>query len=233
MSVVRTIGKCGALIWAALLASPAGAVYLIDPGFDTVGPSGSSVTTLGGSNGWSAALGWFQFTVVPAGSLTTTLLPSTDPLGSGDMLHVVTDSGDYPPAEQGNGFGQQFVGGARLPHATVSFDLYVVSGSVTGGITADYPSHGIGVFTSNTPTFGPTGGWIHVVNAQLPGKLSDGVFFETLTLGQGAGYGANYYVDNVSVSSVPEPSTWAMMLLGFSALGFGGYRRTRKAAALA
>jgi hypothetical protein len=29
--------------------------------------------------------------------------------------------------------------------------------------------------------------------------------------------------------TVPEPSTWAMMLLGFAGLGFFGYRQTRKA----
>ena len=28
--------------------------------------------------------------------------------------------------------------------------------------------------------------------------------------------------------AVPEPSTWAMMILGFLGLGFIGYRRTRK-----
>jgi hypothetical protein len=30
-------------------------------------------------------------------------------------------------------------------------------------------------------------------------------------------------------SPVPEPSTWAMMLLGFAGLGFAGYRRARRA----
>jgi hypothetical protein len=29
-------------------------------------------------------------------------------------------------------------------------------------------------------------------------------------------------------SAVPEPSTWAMMLLGFAGVGFIGYRRSRK-----
>ena len=40
------------------------------------------------------------------------------------------------------------------------------------------------------------------------------------------------FLDNVSlvtgaVISVPEPSTWAMMLLGFTGLGFAAYRRAR------
>jgi hypothetical protein len=34
-----------------------------------------------------------------------------------------------------------------------------------------------------------------------------------------------------SIGSVPEPSTWAMMLLGFAGLGFAGYRSTRRTAA--
>ena len=29
-------------------------------------------------------------------------------------------------------------------------------------------------------------------------------------------------------SPVPEPSTWAMMLLGFAGLGYAGYRRRQK-----
>jgi hypothetical protein len=34
--------------------------------------------------------------------------------------------------------------------------------------------------------------------------------------------------DNVGVStSVPEPSTWAMMLAGFAGLGFAGYRKSK------
>src|ERR1700733_8025483 len=34
---------------------------------------------------------------------------------------------------------------------------------------------------------------------------------------------------SLSGSPVPEPSTWAMMLLGFAGLGFAGYRRARMA----
>ena len=34
---------------------------------------------------------------------------------------------------------------------------------------------------------------------------------------------------NFSAVVVPEPSTWAMLLMGFAGLGFVGYRRTRRA----
>lgn len=31
--------------------------------------------------------------------------------------------------------------------------------------------------------------------------------------------------------NVPEPSTWAMMMIGFAGLGYAGYRSSRKRAA--
>jgi hypothetical protein len=37
----------------------------------------------------------------------------------------------------------------------------------------------------------------------------------------------------IATAAVPEPSTWAMMLLGFAGVGFMGYRRSRKDQGLA
>jgi hypothetical protein len=37
-------------------------------------------------------------------------------------------------------------------------------------------------------------------------------------------------LDNVTVSAVPEPSTWAMMILGFAGVGFMAYRRKNNVA---
>jgi hypothetical protein len=37
-------------------------------------------------------------------------------------------------------------------------------------------------------------------------------------------------IDSVSLNSVPEPSTWTMMLLGFAGLGYAGLRRRRRSA---
>ena len=36
-----------------------------------------------------------------------------------------------------------------------------------------------------------------------------------------------------SIRAVPEPSTWAMLILGFASIGFMAYRRRNKAAMLA
>jgi hypothetical protein len=38
------------------------------------------------------------------------------------------------------------------------------------------------------------------------------------------------YVPQGVTASTPEPSTWAMMMLGFAGLGFAGYRKAREAA---
>jgi PEP-CTERM motif len=35
-----------------------------------------------------------------------------------------------------------------------------------------------------------------------------------------------------NISAVPEPSTWAMMILGFAGVGFLGYRRRNQTVAL-
>jgi Domain of unknown function (DUF4082)/PEP-CTERM motif len=42
-----------------------------------------------------------------------------------------------------------------------------------------------------------------------------------------------FFGPNISIgsSTIPEPSTWAMMLLGFAGLAFAGYRASRRAAA--
>lgn len=40
----------------------------------------------------------------------------------------------------------------------------------------------------------------------------------------------DFIIDNVSIAAIPEPSTWAMMMLGFAGVGFVAYRRKAKSA---
>jgi hypothetical protein len=75
-----------------------------------------------------------------------------------------------------------------------------------------------------------------------PGSPFNGDTFGTLDLaGHGVGYSINNPADVMSFNdqyaqaggTVPESSTWAMMLLGFVGfvgLGYLGYRRTMKTA---
>lgn len=53
-----------------------------------------------------------------------------------------------------------------------------------------------------------------------------------LSVAGGATYGDSR-LGEIHIGAVPEPSTWAMMLIGFAGLGFMAYRRTRKTDALA
>ena len=48
------------------------------------------------------------------------------------------------------------------------------------------------------------------------GLMPDSSIFGAVTIGV-----------SITTADTPEPSTWAMMLLGFAGLGFAGYRRTR------
>ncbi len=51
----------------------------------------------------------------------------------------------------------------------------------------------------------------------------------TIDLPQGVTYTSASGLFLTKVGSVPEPSTWAMMLLGFAGLGYAGYRRAKPA----
>jgi hypothetical protein len=55
------------------------------------------------------------------------------------------------------------------------------------------------------------------------------VLGETVT-NVGISFGTNGFLVPTTVAAVPEPSTWAMMILGFLGLGFMAYRRKNRVA---
>jgi probable HAF family extracellular repeat protein len=57
-----------------------------------------------------------------------------------------------------------------------------------------------------------------VIDLGVPPGFLDSVALGINDAGQVVGY---------SFNTVPEPSTWAMMLAGFAGLGFAGYRRAK------
>jgi hypothetical protein len=73
--------------------------------------------------------------------------------------------------------------------------------------------------------------WVTYTGTFSTGAVNPGILTFEFT-GTGA-YAADVVLDNVSIATVPEPSTWAMMLLGFAGVGFMAYRRKSKPALIA
>jgi hypothetical protein len=55
----------------------------------------------------------------------------------------------------------------------------------------------------------------------------------TYTYTWGSGPTADSLAVKIGAAAVPEPGTWAMMILGFAALGLAGFRAARKSAGVA
>jgi hypothetical protein len=86
-------------------------------------------------------------------------------------------------------------------------DIYGLAFTIDGGTTVvDLFSNGLG--------FGPPGAVFGLA-----------VVTSATTL--------DYFPNAGIAASTPEPSTWAMMVVGFAGLGFAGHRKARKAAAIA
>jgi PEP-CTERM motif len=85
--------------------------------------------------------------------------------------------------------------------------LFTIGGTAPAGTVVDLFNNGVGAITHIN--YGGFGVVVATPETQLD-RVSAGV-----------------------TATVPEPSTWAMMILGFVGLGFAGYRTSREAAAIA
>jgi hypothetical protein len=75
---------------------------------------------------------------------------------------------------------------------------------------------------------GHLGSWVEQSFVVIATATTERLEFTAAALSGCASCGAE--VANVSLTGVPEVSTWAMMIAGFGALGFVGYRRNKVAA---
>jgi hypothetical protein len=201
--------------------------------FVDTGPSSQNFT-LYGQGAYAPGLGSFTIGqgagTYDSGTNTSTFILSgaitsgSPGLNSGTFEFITTYSGpdtpeagpNAPQAESNPSAPNEFFYSLLDPSTTMTFDLFgtptgnhviplVAGGSFLG------PGFSFGFTTANC-TGSPMGGC---------GQNNVGLTPGTSIFGP---------VDiSVSFSSalVPEPSTWAMMLLGFAGLGFAGYRKTK------
>ena len=80
-------------------------------------------------------------------------------------------------------------------------------------------------FNQNAPGSGAATEWSNGQVINLVG-LTGSTFSQAAGIndaGQVVGF------SDVVANRVPEPSTWAMMLIGFAGLGYAGYRQSKRA----
>jgi hypothetical protein len=214
LSLRRNVLFLAAIAVSYVPSSACAGNLLQNGGFDIPTPGLSPPnypTSITGAStfGASSALEWTLFNSRDA-TTSTELLPSTDPLGSGSMIHLtsVTNTAD-PNGSFFNGLQQGFT---TQSGATASVDVDVLSGPVILALYAGDGSTLIGDAFSTTLNQWQT----LSVPAPIGSDPNLIVIYSYSTTGTG-----EFYADNAVVtSSVPEPASGVLALIGMSATAF-------------
>jgi PEP-CTERM motif len=186
---------------------------------DGVTVAGEEALAIQGSSGSADILG-------------DSVLSVTNTTGAAKSIEiVVSDTGFNGPvnayAAAGSGTWQNNV---STPPNTITMNWYADSADGQGGIGGATPGTDVNTFT-NSATSALQGFSTSASGAfDAAGPVSM-TMSASYTL-KGKGVLLNRGFDE-SLSVVPEPSTWAMMLLGFAGLGYAAFRRAAKGRALA
>jgi hypothetical protein len=202
---IKSIGALivGALVLAPLLPSSAQAAVVID-----IVQQGSDVVATGSGSIDTADL------IVKASGLNGPLAEVFSSEGeisfSSAAQKVMFYSGIAGPAS--------FGGGGFTPASSSSGNFALLGDSIFGPAVFVPVGYTSGSSLSGTDTF---------VGTTLTGLgLTDG----TYVYSWGTGLDADSIT--VNIGAVPEPSTWAMMILGFCGVGFMAYRRKQNGPSL-
>ena len=186
--------------------------------------------------------GSFESGAIDPGIFTTLTAPDSSSItgwsvtgGSVDYIGTYWTAADGGRSLDMDGISQGTV--AQQSLATVSGQTYLVSFNLAGnpdnGPTVKTIGVTIGGSAQQIFTFDTTGkshsnmGWI-TESFLYTATGTSVITFESLTQGPVGNEGFAAFgptLDNVSVTAVPEASTWAMMMLGFLGIGFMASRR--------
>jgi hypothetical protein len=144
--------------------------------------------------------------------------PSVDLVGTADGFGNLAFSGNSVDLDGSTGSGFTPAGQIQSV-ASLALGTYVIQFEIAGNMRGA-PSQTVQIsIGGQSQTLTPTGGYtletLTFTNASGQVSFTD--------LGPADQQGA--LIDNVVVTGVPEPSTWAMMILGFTGVGFMAYRR--------
>ena len=207
--------SAAALLMTAGTASAA--TILLESTFEEVAVGANSYVIVNTASGWTKGDGY----------------------GSGDAGIEVQNNVAGAPAANG---GQKFV---ELDSTANSSMYYTFS--YTGRVDLSFlysprpnvpaDSNGISVLLNGqllNPPLSVTGGPIQQTDWQSYGanfSVQSGDILSFSAIGTNDSLGG--YIDNITISAVPEPATWAMMIIGFGAAGAAMRNNRRRQAALA
>lgn len=191
------------------------------------GPASASEVTFAGS-----AEGCFSGGCIASSDNTfggLTYYGSTFNAATLDGFAAVGGNPTAPLTPNFNNFGSFTLAGRDLPivYTGVTFDL-LVSFSVPAGIGNQLVT---GVLTGTAAEVGNGGVFIDFNNSPFNFTFSGGSgTLQVSDLNVSAGQTAGVTGHLTFTPAVPEPSTWAMMILGFVGVGFMTYRRRTRSA---
>jgi hypothetical protein len=231
----------GATILAALGASPANATLQIaftdgttvvtcadGQSCDLAGPA-KNIIILNETVGAFHIIGTVAASVSGAAEDNlqfSTSLISNSGSGEGKLSIVVGDTNFVGPVN------------AVRESASLTFNNALGSGPSTLGFFADSANAqpaGIGLATPGQTLFqdsgSPSSNPFSFAGTNVSPFLADGLFSmtEAATLGLRGGASITGFNESMESSAIPEPSTWAMLGLGFGALALMGFKRKRSA----
>jgi hypothetical protein len=206
-------------------ASGSGTITIgADPFADTMGIFGTPANLLGPSMGpppnWQGAVdpanalaitgatGVFSDLALNIDNVAITGILAINPQNHFDQDQTIPYSFGWYPAPGSVSYDNLFYAGGNAPITCI--------GVPAGGFFDDY------------------GVMLTLANGDLVDLYSNAVagpgVYGVVVWADGAG---DYTSASGLSLAAPEPSTWAMMVLGFAGLGFAGYRKSRKAVAVA
>ena len=242
----------------AALSAPAFAQTVLNGGFETNGGNGE---VDGGGLGSTTVANWnvpgttnqkYTFVYNPGAGVSGTTADTTGAVGSdgpvllwgpgtgsNNGLTLSPNGGAFIAAD--GAFQdepiQQTINGLVAGHTySVSFDWaaaqqFGFNGPTASGWMVSFgsaPSQSTGNLAIGNHGFS---GWQQSTFNFIADGTSDTLSFLSTGVG-GAPLPPFALLDGVSIKGVPEPSTWAMMILGFSLLGYASFRRRRTAASI-
>jgi hypothetical protein len=194
-----------------------------------------------------------RFLAVAAGALLASVFSSyvyaATVITVDDLGPIFNASVSFPSAStpgSGKAFADYFE--FTLPTAEFVSASVSLSGPTKDQIPANKGDLTLADWTStgSVPPFIPMGAVIEEATISSPSPGGQGAVVGTFTAQGDFEPAGNYFVEvsgisgggslklaidgNVTaVTGIPEPSTWAMVVLGFAGLGFAGYRTSRRA----